>query len=214
MFNTKSDAHRFYIEEKNDITKFFYFKVFSRAHELSKEVDMELLEYKTYLLSTIFGLHLLNPDEIMETPYTLGDVIENTKKLIKDPGIYEDIKIIDEFVSDNISDYILRYLKFNTIYGGEEDILEFTLEIENLSNYVLQDFEFELVWKPKNRIQLVNEEKGMVAQDLHEKQIKHYLFTIHGKGSVIFSCELSFTNPVFQDDFIRTTNRLQKIILT
>ena len=213
MFNTTTDAHMFYTEENEDIANYFYFKVFSRAHELSKELNMELLEYKTYLLSTLFGLHLLNPEEIMETPYSLTEVIENIGKLIENPIIYDGIQRIDELVSDIISEYILRYQKFNTVYEVQEDILDFTLEIENQSNFMLQDVKYELVWKPKNRIQRVNEEKEMVAHDLHKQEVKHFLFTIHSKGSISFSCKISFIDPIFQDKIKIKTIQLQKLIL-
>ena len=156
IFNVSSDVYAFFTKEKyNKCLNYFYFQLFSRTHDTSKELGMERLEFKSFLLSYLFGLYILTPNELNKSPYTLVEVIENVSKLIKDPNVYEGILKLTEVVSDKISEYILRYLKFNTIFNVEDEVLELSLEIENLSNYVLQDFECELLWKPKNRIQLI-----------------------------------------------------------
>ncbi|MFX1363534.1 MAG: hypothetical protein ACFFCE_10980 [Promethearchaeota archaeon] len=213
IFNIKSDISAFYTEGISDRNYYFYFRIFSRAHDLSKELKLELLEFKTYLLSYIFGLHILKPEEINETPYTLTEVIKNIGNLIKDPEIYEGILRLDDFVSDMISEYILKYLKFNTIYEIENQVLDFILEIENQSNFVLQDFEFELVWKPKKRLEQIFKEKKVKSSDLHERLETAYHYSIKSEGSITFTCQISFTDPLFEDEIVRKNIKLQKIIL-
>ncbi|MFX1375199.1 MAG: hypothetical protein ACFFA0_05250 [Promethearchaeota archaeon] len=213
MFNTRSDAYLLYTEERKDNSSFFYFRVFSKIHELAKQQNFEPLEYKSYFLSMIFGLSILTPDEIIQTPYTLTEVIENTRKLIDNPIISDQIQKIDNLASDIISEYIFRYQKFNTIYDIQNNILELTLEIQNESNYVLQDFEYELVWKPEKKVMLNEGKKLIQSRDLHEKVIKTYFFTIQIKGTINFSCLISFTNPLFPDEIIRKVVPLQKIDL-
>lgn len=212
IFNVKTDIYAFYTEEKSEISYYFYFRIFSRAHEISKELKLEQLEFKTFLLSYLFGLHILKPEEINETPYNLTEVIENIGRLIKDPEIYEGIIRLDDFVSDMISEYILKYLKFNSICELENQVLDFILEIENQSNYVLQDFEFELVWKPKKRIEQISKEKQVKSSDLHERLKTIYHFLIKSKGSITLNCQISFTNPLFEDEIVRKKIKLQKII--
>ncbi|MFX0083773.1 MAG: hypothetical protein ACFE94_18635 [Candidatus Hodarchaeota archaeon] len=213
IFNVNTDAHVFYTEEKYNKRYYFYFRVFSKAHDLSKELQMERLKFKTFLLSYIFGLNVLTSEERNKTPYTLSEVIENVGKLIKNLEVYEGIRRLDEFASDMISEYILKYLKFNTIDTIENDLLEFTLEIENQSNDVVQDFEFELIWKPKNRIILISQEKRIKSPDLHERLEREYQFIIQSQGSINFTCQISFSNPLFQDEIIRKNIELQKIML-
>ena len=121
--------------------------------------------------------------------------------------------IWNNFVSDIISEYIFRYLECKIQYATQKKALDIILEIWNNSNYVLLNFEYELLWKPKNKIQLTKEENRIHSQDLHEKVKKNYLFTINKKGSINFSCQISFTNPVYQDKTIRKTILLQKIIM-
>jgi len=213
IFNVEKDAYAFFSEEKFINSYYFYFRIFSRAHETSKELQLKQLEFKTFLLSYIFGLHILEPEEINRTPYTLSEVIDNVGRLIKDPEVYEGILRLDEFVSDMIAKYILKYLKFNTIFDIENGALEFVLEIENQSNYVLQDFEFELVWRPKTRIRQISKEKQVRSPDLHERLETIYHFSIQSEGSINLSCQISFTSPLFQDEIIRKDIKLQKILL-
>ncbi|MFX1390130.1 MAG: hypothetical protein ACFE9Z_08720 [Promethearchaeota archaeon] len=212
IFNMNSDTYTFFSEEKFDTNYYFYFRIFSRSHDLAKELNLEQLEFKTFLLSYVFGLHILKPEELNETPYTLTEVIDNVGRLIKEPEVYEGIGRLDEFVSDMIAMYIIKYLKFNTIYDVENDVLEFTLEIENQSNYVIQDFELEVVWKPKNRIELISQEKAVKSPDLHESVETIYLFSIQSKGSINLVCQISFTNPLFEDEIVRKSISLQKLL--
>ncbi len=213
IFNINNDVHILYISERKDIPSYFYFKIFSTVRELAKQLNLEPLKLKTYFLSMLFGLRILSRNEIMEPPYTLTEVIKNIGKFIKVPYIYENIGRIYTFVSDIISEYIFRYLECKIQYAIQKDTLDIILEIWNNSNYVLLNFEYELLWKPKNKIQLTKEENRIHSQDLHEKVKKNYLFTINKKGSINFSCQISFTNPVYQDKTIRKTILLQKIIM-
>jgi len=198
MFNTSNEAHIFYTDEKEDITSYFYFRVFSRVHELTKQLNLEPLEYKSYFLSTLFGLSILSPDEIMQTPYTLTKVIENIGNLIKNPYIYEYIQEIDNFVSDIISENICRYQEFNMQYAIHNDTLDIILEIQNNSNYVLQNFVYELLWSPKKKIQLIKEKNSARSQDLHDKVKKTYLFTINNKRSLPFHVESHLLTRYFK----------------
>ncbi|MFW9827363.1 MAG: hypothetical protein ACFFEY_07230 [Candidatus Thorarchaeota archaeon] len=214
IFNVSSDAYAFFTKEKyNRCLNYFYFQLFSRTHDASKELGMERLEFKSFLLSYLFGLYILTPAESNKSPYTLAEVIENVGRLIKDPNVYEGILKLTEVISDKISEYILRYLKFNTIFNLEDEVLELSLEIENLSNYVLQNFEYELLWKPKNRVQLVSKEREQKGSDLHENLETNYLLTINSKGSIVLYCRISFTNPLFQDEILEKKVLLQKLKL-
>lgn len=213
MFNTETDFHIFYARKKEGIATYFYFRVFTRVHELAKQFNLKSLENKAYFLSMLFGLRHSNLEKIMQSPYTLAEVIENIGILIKDPYIYEPIQRIDNFVSDIISEYIFQYLECKIQYAIEADTLDSILEIQNNSNYVLLDFEYELLWKPKKRIQLTNERNKIQSQDLHQKLRKNYLFKINNKGMLTFSCKMSFTNPLFQDKTIGKNIHLQKISL-
>ena len=78
---------------------------------------------------------------------------------------------------------------------------------------MLQDFEFELVWRPKTRIKQISKEKQVRSPDLHERLETIYHFSIQSEGSINLSCQISFTSPFFQDEIIRKNIRLQKILL-
>ena len=214
MFNTDTDFHAFYTREKEEIATYFYFRVFTRVHELAKQVKLKSLENKAYFLSMLFGLRHLNLEEIMQSPYTLAEVVENIGILIKDPYIYEPMQKIDNFVSDIISEYVFRYLECKMQYVIETDILDLILEIQNNSNYVLQDFAYELLWKPKKKVQVTKEENGIHSQDLHKRVKRTYLFKINNKGSITFSCQISFNNPLFPNERIEKTIHVKKINIT
>jgi len=211
MFNITTDFHAFCIYKKEDIMTSFYYILFLRIHELVKQSNLESLENKVGFLSSLFGLNELDHEEIMKSPYTLAEVIERAGILIKDPYIYEPIRRIENFVSDFISEYILRYLECKIHYAIQEENLDIILELRNKSNYVLQDVEYNLIWRPKKKIQHIREKKNNQPQDLHEGLIKNYLFIVNNKGSISFSCQISFINPLFSNEKIDKTIFIQKI---
>ncbi|MFX1296371.1 MAG: hypothetical protein ACFFD2_16150, partial [Promethearchaeota archaeon] len=211
MFNIETDFHAFCIHKKEGIMTSFYFILFIKVHELAKQSNLESLENKAGFLSSLFGLNELNHEEIMESPYTLAEVIQKAGILIKDPYIYKPIRRIENFVSDFISEYILRYLECKIQYAIQDENLDITLELRNRSNYVLLDVEYNLIWKPRKKIQPLQEEKNNQVQDLHEKLKKNYIFTVNNKGSINFSCHISFSNPLFPTERMDKTIFIQKI---
>ncbi|MFX1481074.1 MAG: hypothetical protein ACFFCI_23580, partial [Promethearchaeota archaeon] len=209
MFNIKTDFHTFCIHKKEEILTSFYFILFIRVHEVAKQSNLKSLENKTAFLSSLFVLNELDQEEIMASPYTLTEVIEKVEVLIKDPNIYEPVQRIERFVSDFISEYILRFLECKLQYAIQEENLDITVELRNVSNYTLQDVEYNLTWKPKKKIQPVQEEKNNQVQDLHERLKKNYLFTINNKGPLSFTCQISFSNPIFSNERMNKTIFIQ-----
>ena len=213
IFNTSNDSYIFYTSEKEDLTNYFFFRIFSRAHEMAKRLNTEALEYKTYFLSTIFGLTILEPIEIDKTHYTLEELIENIISLMNNPIIRTQIHGIDTLVSDIISNYIISQLLCQIQYAIKITTLDIKLEIQNPTNYALRDFTYELTWKPKKKIHITASKDIIKSQDLHEKVKRNYLCLIHNKGSITFSCTLSFTNPLFNGKTIEKTILLKKIVI-
>jgi len=213
IFRTDNDTYLLYISEEEDITGYFYFKLFSRSYEIAKELKMEQLEYKTFFLSAIFGLSILDSDEIETTHKSLAEVIENTCSMMNNPLVYTQIGEINNLVSDLISKYIVSQLSINMQYAIEGNVMDMVLEIQNPTNYPLQDFTYKLAWKPENRIKLTTSTDITKSRDLHEKLKRNYLFEIVGKGTITITCIISFMNPIFNEEKIEKSILLNKVVV-
>ncbi len=91
--------------------------------------------------------------------------------------------------------------------------MDVVLEIQNPTNYPLQDFKYKLIWKPENRIKLTTSTDITKSRDLHEILKRNYLFEIVDKGVITLTCIISFTSPIFNEETIENSILLEKIVI-
>ena len=180
---------------------------------LTEERGVGQFNFHTFFLSSLFGLSILEPDEINSLPDTLDELIDYIKNLMRNPDITNHIFKIENLVSDVMSEYIISKLKYQFHYAIKNNILDISLEIRNPTNYILQDFTFDLLWKPMKRINLTRSTDISSLQDFHEKMKRNYIGKIQTKGSITLSCRISFTNPILEGKIIKKTILLKKLII-
>ena len=130
------------------------------------------------------------------------------------PIIQKEVLKLENLVSDLLLNHILtKQLAFLTNHVIQSNLLELTLECHNKSNYVFQDFNYDIKWKPKNRIALNEIIALKKGKDLHDILKRSYIFAICNKGTIQISCKISFTNPVFQKIKMKKMILLQKLIV-
>ncbi|HEC39005.1 MAG TPA: hypothetical protein ENI29_12270 [bacterium] len=186
----------------------FFFRLFSQA---SKVEDQEKASLdKDLFLSTLFGL-TISGDFKPTSP--LNTIIKLITDFLKNSLIYTHVLKIENLISDILTNYIILYLDFKVYTTIQGDALDLDLYITNKSNYVLEDFSYELSWKPKKGLTVRSREDMLKSRDLHEKKISHYNLQRGKKGSINLSCAISFTNPIFKDRKMRKKILLKEILL-
>jgi len=186
----------------------FFSRLFSQASKV-KDQEKVLID-KDLFLSTLFGLTISsdsNPTSPLNTTITL------ITDFLKNSLIYTHILKIENLVSDILTNYIILYLNFDVYTTIQGDALDLDLYINNKSDYVLEDFSYDLLWQPKKGLTVRSREDMLKSRDLHEKKISHYNLQIGKKGSVALSCAISFTNPIFKELKMKKRIFLKKIQL-
>ncbi len=211
VFNSNNDTYVLYNSKEEDITGYFYFRIFSRSLELAKQLEMEELAYKTFFFTTIFGLTILDSKEIETIDKSLTEIIDNTQSMMNNPIVYSQIGKIDNLASDILSKYIVSQLSLNIQHAIEGNALNVILEIQNPTNYPLQDFSYKLSWKPQNRIMLTTSTDISKSRDLHERLKRNYLFDIQNRGLITISCVIAFNDPLISEKIIKKSVILDKI---
>ncbi|HEC39968.1 MAG TPA: hypothetical protein ENI29_17145 [bacterium] len=186
----------------------FFFTLFSQA-SMVKGQEKALID-KGLFLSALFGLTIssdFNPTLPLNTTITvITDFLKNSL-------IYTHVLKIENLISDILTNYIILYLDLDVYTTIQGDILDLDLYINNKSNYVLEDFSYDLLWQPKKGLTVRSREDMLKSRDLHEKKISHYTLQRGKKGSVAFSCAISFANPIFKDRKMRKKIFLKEILL-
>jgi len=206
LFDTNSDYYAYYTHYSDQITESFLFTVFSHANEIAKKSNDTRLKYKTYLLFILFGL------QIRKFKIIFSNLITVIKYLLSYPLVYEQVLRIEDFVSDILSKYIALYIiQVQEKHSSDENVVEIVLQIDNTSDYIFQDFEYNLKWKPKTRLDLSSTQDLMKSFDLHNTLKRRYLFSQLTPGKITLSCTISFINPIFQDKIMKVTINIKKI---
>jgi hypothetical protein len=145
---------------------------------------------KAMLLNLLFSLHGAEP-------LNLTTILKTVRVIAENQSVRKEILKMEKLISDFLLDYIVsKVLSYKSNHVIRDRILDLTVEINNNSNYSLQDFTHELRWKPKNRIEL-QEQEITKENDLYDIRKSEYKFVINTKGNVQISCKIFFTNPIF-----------------
>ena len=180
--------------------------IFSESFDFYEQTNKVVVASKDMLLNLLFGLNY-NPDV-----YDLLTVIDLIKTYSKQPIVQKEVLKLENLISELLLDHILtKQLTVTPNNVIQDNLLELTVECHNNSNFVFHDFSYEIIWKPKKRIELNETIALKKGNDLHDTLKRSYIFTIHTKGSVQISCKISFTNPVFQKSKMEKTILLQKV---
>ena len=207
LFNPESDVNMEYDTAESKIS-YLCRNIFSDSFDFYEKTNKVLIASKDMLLSLLFGLDY-NPDVS-----DLSEVIELLSTYSQQPIVQKEVLKLEKLVSDLLLDHVLtKQLTFAINHIIQDKLLELIVECHNNSNFVFQDFNYEIIWKPKNRIGLNETIDLKKGRDLHDMVKRSYIFTIHNKGTVQISCKLSFINPVSQKMKMKKTILLQKLIV-
>lgn len=163
------------------------------------------LRKKHELLVLIFSILAQTPldslpewKSVSKDPYKLRN---SMKKFSKNDTIQREIENIKELQSLAIKTYIINQLidiEYETVLS--EDNLSLTVTIANKSEIVFRDFIFEIEWKPKKRVKLIEKIDEVKAMDLHKYLKRQHTFLIQKEGIIKIYCKLGFQNPLTKED--------------
>ena len=206
LFEAHTDYNIFYTSIQEAIRESFFFQIFSRSHTFAEEVEDNNLVHKTLLLSMLFGLKFAKKHS------SLSEKLDLITNLISTPIIRSHIPKIESLISDVLMDnIIIHYLSTQIKHASNENKRDIILEIVNNSDFTFQNIHYELVWKPKKRLNLISMEEIFKSIDLHNELKRRYLFSVNNYGTVSLFCNISFSNPIYQDKKIKTNIFLEKI---
>ena len=207
LFNPESDVHVEY-DTTEDKISYMYRNIFSDSFDFYEQKNKVVVASKDMVLSLLFGLDY-NPNLS-----DLSTVIDLISTYSQQPTVQKEVLKLENLISELLLDHILaKQLTFATNHVIQDKLLELTVECHNKSNWVFQDFTYDITWKPKNRIELNETIDLKKGKDLHDTLKRSYIFSIGNKGTIQISCNLSFTNPVFQKLKMEKTFLLQKLIV-
>jgi len=182
----------------------FHSKHFKKTSEMDKDSK------KTAFLNKTFSM-LSNTASITQE---LDNLILDLNESTEDQIIQKEIVKYSKLVEDAIIEYIVNsIIKVDMKHKRNPNSLDIVIEVANKSNYVFQDFKYEISWKPRNRLSLEETEELKKSRDLHDSLSSKYLISIQTSGKITLFCSLSFQNPLNSQKRLRKDLKLKKLDL-
>ena len=189
-------------------TKLNYYLFHTNHFRVTSEMDKE--SKKTAFLYQTFSM-LSNTASITND---FDNLLLDLNIMTEDKIIQKEIVNYQKLVEDAIIEHIINnIIKVNIDSKIDQSSLEIIIDITNDGNYVFQDFNYELTWKPRNRINLENVEELNKSRDLHDRIKSKNIFSVQTNGIITIFCSISFQNPLNSHKRLQKDLKLTKIDL-
>jgi len=201
----------FFKPAAKSIYYYFHCKHFQKTLEMDKDSEKALFLCIMFSFLSNHPLIYKSLDLGTETLITLKNIVQ---KFLKNPVITKDVIGRKKLIEDAFIEYILNnIIEINHNYETKGKSFEMTIDLTNNSEFVFQNIEYEISWKPKNRISLIKTEEKAKSRDLHERLSKKYYFLIETYGNISLFCNISFSNPFEPQKRMKKSITLLKIKL-
>lgn len=121
--------------------------IFSDSFDFYEQKNKVVIASKDMLLSLLFGFDY-NPNLS-----DLSTVIDLINTYSNQPIVQKEVLKLENLISELLLDHVLtKQLTFITNHVIQGNLLELTVECHNKSNYIFQDFCYDIKWKPENFI--------------------------------------------------------------